>query len=85
MWAPRQAVNLALLLTDSLEICVQHLFSEGGRNLIFCLRFQVLTAASMKFRVFCDVLPCSQINVDRRFRDACCLRHSPDDGGNTHL
>jgi hypothetical protein len=37
------------------------------------MRFQVLTAASMKFRfVFWDVLPC-KIIVDRRFRGMCCL------------
>jgi hypothetical protein len=24
-------------------------------------------AASMKFRIFCDALPCSQIDIDRRF------------------
>jgi hypothetical protein len=39
------------------------------------VRFQVLTAASMKFRiVFWDVLPC-KIIVDRRFRGMCCLHH----------
>jgi hypothetical protein len=27
------------------------------------VRFQVLTAASMKYRVFSDILPCSQIYV----------------------
>jgi len=43
----------------------------------FRVRFQVLTARTMKFRVFWDVLPCSQIYVDRRFRG--------DDGGSTHL
>jgi hypothetical protein len=32
------------------------------------VRFQVLTASSMKFRVLWDILPCSQIDVDRRFR-----------------
>jgi hypothetical protein len=42
-------------------------------------RFQILTAASMKFRVFWDVVPCSQVDVDRRFRDAYC----PDDGDST--
>jgi hypothetical protein len=37
------------------------------------VRFQVLMAASMKFRiVFWDVLPC-KIIVDRRFRCTCCL------------
>jgi hypothetical protein len=43
------------------------------------LRFQVLTAASMKFRfVFWDVLPC-KIIVDRRFRGTCCLHHQGAD------
>jgi hypothetical protein len=38
-------------------------------------RSQVLTAASMNFRiVFWDVLPC-KIIVDRRFRGTCCLHH----------
>jgi hypothetical protein len=41
----------------------------------FYVRFQVLTAASMKFRiVFWDVLPC-KIIVDRVFRGTCCLHH----------
>jgi hypothetical protein len=39
----------------------------------YCVRFQVLTVASMKFRiVFWDVLPC-KIIVDQRFRRTCCL------------
>jgi hypothetical protein len=45
------------------------------------VRFQVLTAASMMFRiVFLDVLPCKMI-VDRRFRGAYCLHHQciPED------
>jgi hypothetical protein len=41
------------------------------------MRFQVLTAASMMFRVvFWDMLPC-KIIVDRRL--------IPEDGGSTHL
>jgi hypothetical protein len=28
------------------------------------VRFQVLTAASMKFKVFWDILPCSQTDVN---------------------
>jgi hypothetical protein len=32
----------------------------------------------MKFKVFWDVLPCSQIDVDRRFRGAYCLHHQGD-------
>jgi len=39
------------------------------------VRFQVLTAASMMFRVvFWDVLSCKMI-VDRRFRGAYCLHY----------
>jgi hypothetical protein len=45
------------------------------------VRFQVLTAASMKFRfVFWDVLPC-KIIVDRRFRDTCCLHNQTENMG----
>jgi hypothetical protein len=42
------------------------------------VRFQVLTAASMKFKiVFWDVLPC-KIILDRRFRGTCCFhQHVP--------
>jgi hypothetical protein len=32
------------------------------------VRFHFLTAATMKFRVFWDVVPCSVVGVDRRFR-----------------
>jgi hypothetical protein len=32
------------------------------------MRYQILTASSMKFRVFWDVLPYNQVDVDRRFR-----------------
>jgi hypothetical protein len=53
------------------------------------VRFQVLTAASMKFGVFSDVAPCSHVEVDRRFRGAYCIimamNDRPDDGGSTNL
>jgi hypothetical protein len=39
---------------------------------IFAVRFQVLTAASMKMTVFLDVAPCRLVEVCRRFRGACC-------------
>jgi hypothetical protein len=40
-----------------------------------CMRFQVLTATSMKFRfAFWDVLPC-KIIFDQRFRGIYCLHH----------
>jgi hypothetical protein len=30
----------------------------------YFVRFQVLTAANMKFRIFWDVAPCSHVEVD---------------------
>jgi hypothetical protein len=48
------------------------------------VRFQVLTAASMMFRiVFWDILQCKMI-VDRRFRGAYCL-HRQASNGDVHL
>jgi hypothetical protein len=43
------------------------------------VRFQVLTAASMKIRAFWDMAPCSLVAVDRRFRGAYCLHHQGDE------
>jgi hypothetical protein len=40
-----------------------------------CVRFQVLTAASMKLTVFWDVALCSLVEVYRRFRGAYSLHH----------
>jgi hypothetical protein len=46
-----------------------------NRSFIICVRFQVLTAASMMFRaVFWVILPCRKI-IDRRFRGEYCLHH----------
>jgi hypothetical protein len=44
-------------------------------KLIEMVRFQVLTAASMKMTVFWVVAPCNLIDVYRHFRGACCLHH----------
>jgi hypothetical protein len=47
--------------------------SKGIFQQLYPVRFQVLTAASMMFRVvFWDILPCKMI-VDRHFRGAYCL------------
>jgi hypothetical protein len=37
------------------------------------MRFQVITAVSVKFRVFWDVAPCSHVQVYQRFRNAYYL------------
>jgi hypothetical protein len=51
---------------------IQHNILEGTNVNV---RFQVLTATSMMFRVvFWVILPCKMI-VDRRFRGAYCLHH----------
>jgi hypothetical protein len=49
-----------------------------------CVRFQVLTAASMKIASWV-IAPCSLVEVDISVRGAYCLYHHPDDGGGTHL
>jgi hypothetical protein len=41
------------------------------------VRFQVLTVASIKFS-FCDVSPCSHVEVDQRFRGAYYPHHQSD-------
>jgi hypothetical protein len=48
-------------------------------NTLKLVTFQVLTAASMRFRVLWDVAPCSYVEVHRRFRGAYCLYHQGDD------
>jgi hypothetical protein len=52
---------------------------------ISIVRFQVLTAASMKIAVFWVVVPCSLVEVYRRFRGACCLQHQGDRTQDSHL
>jgi hypothetical protein len=43
------------------------------------VRFQVLTAASMKMTSFCDIVSCGLVDVDRRFRGTYCFYHQSDD------
>jgi hypothetical protein len=43
------------------------------------VRIQVLTAARV-MTVFWHVVPCSLVEIDRRFRGAYCLHHQGDDG-----
>jgi hypothetical protein len=49
------------------------------------VRFQVLTAASVKLTDFWVVTPCSLVEVYRRFSGACCLHHQANDGDGKHL
>jgi hypothetical protein len=47
---------------------------------ILRVRFQVLTASSMKMTAFWDMASYSLIEVNRRLRSAYCLRHQGDGG-----
>jgi hypothetical protein len=63
---------------------MKYLAAINMANTFRYVRFQVLTAASMKMAVFWFVAPCSLVEVYRRFRGACCLHNQgdrPDDGG----
>jgi hypothetical protein len=40
-------------------------------NTFITVRFEVLTAASIKMAIFWVVAPCSLVEVQRRFRGAC--------------
>jgi hypothetical protein len=67
-------INKKLVWTDGSKIfamgtsCKQARYTPQKLNLL--VSFQVLTAASMKFRVFWDIAPCSHVEKDRRFRGA---------------
>jgi hypothetical protein len=40
-----------------------------------CLRSELFTTVTMTVGVFWDVTPCSLVEVCRRFKGFCCLRH----------
>jgi hypothetical protein len=48
-------------------------------------QFQRRNMQHQKMTVFWDVAPCSLLEIDRRFRGACCLHDRCDDGGSKHL
>jgi hypothetical protein len=67
-------------LTQSSITLRTKLFSKIGRITV------LPTNDSSKTPVFCDVAPCSLIEIDRRFRGAYCLhRQGDDDGRNKHF
>jgi hypothetical protein len=68
--------------------CTQHtLFipTMSRVSITASLRFQILTAESVKMTASWDVAPCSLTKVDWRFRGTYYLHHQDDDGGNTHI
>jgi hypothetical protein len=52
------------------------------------LRLQVFTATRTKMTIFRNVVPCSLVDTNRRFRGAYSLHHQsdrPDDGSSKHI
>jgi hypothetical protein len=43
------------------------------------VRFQVLTAVSMKMIAYWNIAPCSLVVEDLRFRGSYCLHHQGDE------
>jgi hypothetical protein len=43
------------------------------------VRFQVVTATSVKMTVFWDVAPCGPVEINERVRGAYCLHHQGND------
>jgi hypothetical protein len=72
---PRPGLNPRTLGPLASTITTRLLRQTSNGNSFNNVRFKVLTAASMMFRVvFLVILPCKMI-VDRRFRGAYCLHH----------
>jgi hypothetical protein len=77
----RECLNSWRLLTVN-EVINTH--TLGDSVVSPHVRCQVLTAASIKMRVFWHIAPCSVVGVERRFRGAYCLHHHPDDGASVY-
>jgi hypothetical protein len=72
MWNEQWKIQLACYYH---VLAINNFETKREQAVMKYVRFQVLTAASMMFRiVFWDVLPC-KIIVDLRFRGAYCLHH----------
>jgi hypothetical protein len=78
----KETIAIGRFLTDSLlshHVQTECFYFALGISVLVnhChLRFQV-TAASLKMTIFWDVVPCSLVEVDRRFRGAYTSYLSP--------
>jgi hypothetical protein len=63
----------AVVVSPTSDICPAQLTALDF--ILIHVRFQVLTAASMKIRAFWDIAQCNLVRVDRRFTGAYCLHH----------
>jgi hypothetical protein len=62
----------------------EYYFIISGRNCKYVVRFQVLTATSMKMIVFWGITSCRFLEVYRRFRGAYCLHHKQSTSTRLH-
>jgi hypothetical protein len=72
--------NFVVLLKNTFQcVNVQQIFftTKLCLTVLQQVRFQVLTATSMKMAVYWNVSPCSLVEAYRRFTGACCLHHCP--------
>jgi hypothetical protein len=60
------------------KLLSQHFLIVSVENCKHFVRFEVLTAASMKMTVFWFAAPRSLVEIYRLFRGACCLHHQGD-------
>lgn len=49
------------------------------------VRYEVVTVMSMNMAVFCDIAPCSVIDILCHFRGVYCLHRQYGDGDSKHL
>jgi hypothetical protein len=55
-------------------VCVNHVSYPKDGHRFACLRFPVLTAASVKMTAVWDIAPCNFVEVDGHFRGTYCLQ-----------
>jgi hypothetical protein len=92
-FAPEKPTNLPLLFCCGkiffyLKLLRANLILNTTVDRLFVFSSQTVRLYrldSWQFRVFWDILPCSQIYVDRRSRGMCCLHQRPEDRGSTYL
>jgi hypothetical protein len=83
-WCRQETRQYFTGLSQEPGVILQFVYALNTETFITCrlppvpsiirqVRFQVLTAASMNISVFWHVVPCSMVEIDRRFKGAHCL------------
>jgi hypothetical protein len=82
VWVHDNFPFISLLETEAGENKVSSCFYDFeflSSNSSNPVRFQVITAVSVKMTAFWDIAPRSLVEVNRRFRGAYCLHHQGDE------